>query len=50
MEPDHAVRLSRRDDPADRFLVATALVYELTVVTAEEQILAAKPCSVLANP
>jgi PIN domain nuclease of toxin-antitoxin system len=37
------------DDPADRFLVATALVYELTLVTADEQILAAKPCALLPN-
>ena len=35
------------DDPADRFLVATALVYELTFVTADAQILDAKPCAVL---
>lgn len=37
------------DDPADRFLVATALVYELTFVTADEQILDAKPCALLPN-
>jgi len=36
-------------DPADRFLVATALVYELTFVTADETLLRAKPCPILAN-
>ena len=35
------------DDPADRFLVATALVYELTLVTADVDILRARPCPVL---
>jgi PIN domain nuclease of toxin-antitoxin system len=35
------------DDPADRFLVATALVYELTFVTADERILGARPCPLL---
>lgn len=36
-------------DPADRFLVATALVYDLTLVTADETLLQAKVCAVLAN-
>ena len=36
-------------DPADRFLVATALVYDLTLVTADELLLKAKACAVLAN-
>lgn len=36
-------------DPADRFLVATALVYDLTLVTADELLLKAKVCAVLAN-
>jgi PIN domain nuclease of toxin-antitoxin system len=36
-------------DPADRFLVATALVYDLTLVTADEILLKAKVCEVLAN-
>ena len=36
-------------DPADRFLVATALVYDLTLVTADEILLQAKVCAVLAN-
>ena len=35
-------------DPADRFIVATALVYELTLVTADDVILAARPCPLLA--
>jgi PIN domain nuclease of toxin-antitoxin system len=40
--PDHA-------DPADRFLVATALVYDLTLVTADDALLRARACPVLAN-
>jgi PIN domain nuclease of toxin-antitoxin system len=49
----HEVALRSRDlslphdDPADRFLVATALVYELTLVTADAAILAARPCPTL---
>lgn len=35
------VRLGH-DDPADRFLAATADVYELTLVTADKQILAGR--------
>ena len=31
-------------DPADRFLVATALTYELTLVTADETLIEAKAC------
>jgi PIN domain nuclease of toxin-antitoxin system len=34
-------------DPVDRFLVATALVYGLTLVTADESIIEAKPCPIL---
>ena len=37
------------DDPADRFLVATARVLDLTLVTADERLLAAKACPVLGN-
>jgi PIN domain nuclease of toxin-antitoxin system len=37
------------DDPADAFLVATASVFELTLVTADEKLLAAKHISTLAN-
>jgi PIN domain nuclease of toxin-antitoxin system len=36
-------------DPADRFLVATALVYDLTLATADEALLRLKPCALLAN-
>jgi PIN domain nuclease of toxin-antitoxin system len=38
-----------RQDPADRFLVATALTYELTLVTADETLIEAKACPILAN-
>jgi PIN domain nuclease of toxin-antitoxin system len=37
------------EDPADRFLVATALAYDLTFVTADETLIRLKPCSILAN-
>lgn len=37
------------DDPADRFLVATALLYDLVLVTADEALIRAKPCPILAN-
>lgn len=37
-------------DPADRFLVATALTYELTLVTADRTLIDARPCPILANP
>ncbi|MCC7487325.1 MAG: type II toxin-antitoxin system VapC family toxin [Burkholderiales bacterium] len=36
-------------DPADRFLVATASVYGLTLVTADETLIGAKACPILAN-
>jgi PIN domain nuclease of toxin-antitoxin system len=36
-------------DPADRLLAATALWYELTLVTADRTLIEAKPCSILAN-
>jgi PIN domain nuclease of toxin-antitoxin system len=36
-------------DPADRFLVATALVYDLTLVTAADTLIDAKLCPVLRN-
>jgi len=35
-------------DPADRFLVATALAYGLKLVTADANICKAKPCEVVA--
>ena len=42
------VQLPRRD-PADRFLVATARVFDLTLVTADEHLLKARQVPVLAN-
>ena len=36
-------------DPADRFLAATALVLELTLVTADERLLAGGPYATLAS-
>lgn len=46
-----ASRLVRLDhqDPADRFLAATAEIYELTLVTADERLLRAKGFRTLAN-
>lgn len=43
-----ALELPHRD-PADRFLAATAAVFELTLVTADERLLAALGVSTLAN-
>ena len=37
------------DDPADRFLVATARVFNLTLVTADKRLIKAPGISVLAN-
>ncbi|OFW28527.1 MAG: hypothetical protein A3J28_10515 [Acidobacteria bacterium RIFCSPLOWO2_12_FULL_60_22] len=42
------VQLPHRD-PVDRFLAATAKVYGLTLVTADERLLGSKGFSVLAN-
>lgn len=42
------VRLTRKD-PADRLLVATAILLDLTLVTADEHIIDSKACRVLAN-
>jgi PIN domain nuclease of toxin-antitoxin system len=42
------MRLPQRD-PADRFLLATAKVFELTLVTADEHLLKARDVAVLAN-
>ena len=36
-------------DPADRFLAATAQVYGLTLVTADKALIKSKACSILAN-
>jgi len=41
--------LPAHEDPADRFLVATALIYDLTLVTADEALIRLKPCTMLAN-
>jgi len=38
------------DDPADRFLAATARVYDLTLVTADRRLFRSKRFSVLRNP
>ena len=43
-----SVRLEH-EDPADRFLAATADVYELTLVTADERLLRGKGFRTLAN-
>lgn len=43
-----ALRLNH-NDPADRFIVATALVYELTLVTADKQLVKGRQAPVLAN-
>jgi PIN domain nuclease of toxin-antitoxin system len=37
-----------QQDPADRFLVATALVYELTLVSVDTRIISAEAIPVLA--
>jgi PIN domain nuclease of toxin-antitoxin system len=42
------VQLPHRD-PADRFLMATARIYDLTLVTADEQLLKSRQVPVLAN-
>jgi PIN domain nuclease of toxin-antitoxin system len=39
----------QHQDPADRFLAATAAVYQLTLVTADERLLHAKGFAVMAN-
>jgi PIN domain nuclease of toxin-antitoxin system len=42
------VQLPHRD-PADRFLLATARVFDLTLVTADEQLLKSRQAPLLAN-
>ncbi len=37
------------EDPVDRFLAATAMVYDLTLVTADDRLLSARGISTLAN-
>jgi PIN domain nuclease of toxin-antitoxin system len=44
-----SVRLPHRD-PADRFLVATALIHGLTLVTADQNVGSSKQIPVLLNP
>ncbi len=52
---NHEVAIRSREvslphaDPADRFLAATALTYDLTLVTADETLIRARPCRVLSN-
>jgi PIN domain nuclease of toxin-antitoxin system len=52
---NHEVALRSRevalehDDPADRFLVATALTYDLTLATADETLIRSKTCPILAS-
>jgi PIN domain nuclease of toxin-antitoxin system len=43
-----SLRFSHRD-PADRFLAATALVYDLTFVTADERLIHLKEMPILPN-
>jgi PIN domain nuclease of toxin-antitoxin system len=47
----HELRLTLQGhrDPADRFLIATAKVYDLTLVTADERLLNVAGLSVLPN-
>jgi PIN domain nuclease of toxin-antitoxin system len=44
----HLIDLPQQD-PVDRFLAATALVYNLTLVTADERLLRCKKISILKN-
>ena len=44
----HAITLPHRD-PADRFLVASAKVFQLTLVTADERLMKTRDIPVLAN-
>ncbi len=37
------------EDPADRFIAATAVIYDLTLVTADERLCASKQYQVLQN-
>jgi len=52
---NHEVALASRtikvghEDPADRFLAATAAVYDLALATADERLLAGKGFRTLAN-
>ena len=44
----HRIKLPHRD-PADAFLAATASVFDLTLITSDENLIRAKGVSVLAN-
>lgn len=44
----HGIQLPHRD-PGDAFLLATARVYDLTLVTSDERLIRAKEFSVLVN-
>jgi PIN domain nuclease of toxin-antitoxin system len=52
---NHEIALESRrlelphDDPADRFLVATALVYDLTLVTADRRLIRSRACRVMSG-
>lgn len=52
---NHEVALRSREvavpheDPADRFLVATALTYDLTLVTADDVLIRSRACPILAS-
>jgi PIN domain nuclease of toxin-antitoxin system len=52
---NHEVALKSREislpyqDPADRFLAATAIIYDLTLVTSDERLLACPDLPTLAN-
>lgn len=52
---NHEVAIQRRtvdlphQDPVDRFLAATALIYDLTLVTADELLLKSRKFAVLPN-
>lgn len=52
---NHEIALCSRNlklnhqDPADRFIAATAMVYDLTLVTADKRLAACKDISVLRN-
>ena len=39
----------KHEDPADRFLAATALIYDLTLVTADKRLFACRDISILRN-
>jgi PIN domain nuclease of toxin-antitoxin system len=44
-----AERLSLHEDPADRFIAATAQVHDLVLVTADQRLLGSAPVRTMAN-